>query len=172
LSVDTQLDSDESMRLGAESEGATGGALVSESAWDPATMVDLPGVKVLREGAYAFEVPQDERLYGYHGPATGGAAAVDACFGIGGYCGVVAGVPGANWGHSVFGVERPDGTSEQREFTWPACTGITCPGGPANSVSFSFVDDASGPWTLTVAEHEGLGPAPNMLGLVAPIELP
>lgn len=166
------LDSDASMDLLAEASGASQGALVAEEGWQPATRIDAPGLKVLRDGQASLAVPDDRRLYAYHGPATGGAGAFDACFLAGGFCGAVAGAGGTNWGHSVFGLERPDGTSEQREISWPLCTFATCPAGSGESHAFSLVDAGSGAWTFTVAEHRGAGTAPNMIAIAAPVPVP
>lgn len=173
LELDVNLDGSGAMDLGAENSGTTGGDLVAGAAWTPATHVDAPGLSVLADGDHTLDVSNDRRLYGYHGPATLGAGAVDACFLVpGGYCGAVAGAFGTNWGHSVFGLERPDGSVEQREASWPLCTFATCPGGPGDSGGFVFVGDASGSWTFTVDEHKGVGTAPNMIAIAAPIDLP
>jgi hypothetical protein len=172
LDLELALDGSASFQLGAETSGDTGGSLVAEEAWQPSTMVDAPELTILRDGAHELDVPDDRRLYGYQGPATGGAGAYDACFTVGGYCGAVAGAPGTNYGYSTYGLERPDGSSADRQASWPVCTFATCPDGPGNSAAFSFVADPAGAWTFTVDEHHGVGTAPNMILLGAPIELP
>lgn len=173
LQLDVDLASSAGFQLGAETDGASGGALVAERAWDPATLVDAPGLKLLQDGAYPLDVPEESRLYGYHGPATGGAGAFDTCFLVtGGVCGAVAGAPGTNYGHSVYGLERPDGSQAQREASWPVCTFATCPDGPAASGAFTPLAGQPGTWTFTVDEHRGVGTAPNLIAVLAPVELP
>lgn len=175
FAIDVNLDSDTTFTLGPESSGSTtpAGGLVAEADWDPATMIQAPQFKLLQDGQATVDVPTGERLYGYYGPATGGAAAVDACFLTpGGVCGAVAGATGTNYGHSVYSLERPDGTIEHREASWPVCTFTSCPAGPGQSGAFAFVDEPEGTWTMSVDEHLGVGTAPNMIAIAAPVDLP
>lgn len=175
FAIDLSLDSDATFTLGPESDGSTapGGGLVTEADWDPATMVQAPQFKLLEDGQATIDVPAGERLYGYYGPATGGAAAVDACFLTpGGVCGAVAGATGTNYGYSAYSLERPDGQVENREASWPVCTFSTCPGGPSQGTAFAFVDEPDGTWTMNVDEHVGVGTAPNMVAIAAPVDLP